>query len=165
MEKKMWTLPRVDFVEFRAGDFCVSSCNSSTTGLSVLFECNAGLNYGESGRWKHPVTGDPLGWGGLLFIDNNHNGTFEETDTYHRYGACGTTHEVFLTDPDAKLEDMGIFFEGFYLPCKDDDGDGIEDSENTFQDVYNPVWIWHGEDGNSWHATSNLINTWQYSRS
>ncbi|MBE5799098.1 MAG: hypothetical protein E7321_04020 [Clostridiales bacterium] len=175
MEKKIWSMPEVQAVQFASDAYC-SGCYSTETGLrSVFFQCNAGIkDYGMSVSGRHPTTNEPIGWIGLLYTENGLQPGLqvdgENADKQEvRYGACNITHGVEIVDPNVTLEDLGIFSAGYYLPAhkvyNEENGTYFDSTVNFDETKAIPVWFWRGESGTEWHATQDLITTWEYSKS
>ncbi len=172
MEKKMWTTPRVDFIKFAANEY-ISSCRNDQGQRLYNFFCDT-------------TFGDDTDWIGAIFYDNNNNGVldFVGRDLDENGSAIFTPDSSYAAWDGASFDNYGdafayaanynngadqfvmnfnscnatvqttstsIFQTGFYVPY-----DNNYTSGNLLTGNYQQVTIWHGENGNQLHVTTQL---------
>lgn len=173
MEKKKWTSPRVDFVEFTAEEY-ISACRNDQNQRLYNFFCDT--TYG----------GTP-GHLGAIFYDNNGNGIFDfigrtddagnsthpdtnsytawDTTSWDNYndafaeawrtdnGADQFVHDFNSCNSTTQTTSTAIFKSGFYVPYVNG---SLLFQESDGTSTVQKVTIWHGNDGNNLHVTNQL---------
>lgn len=159
MEKKFWTPPRINFVEFAANEY-VSSCRDDKGYTFYKFICDATLWDAPTNSWIYMDNGS--GISGRIYRDSNSNGVWDESDTFDGpFKGCGASTSG--EGDESHILSSQYFYSGFYIPTyyvsgRDEQGN-VTSLQETTGDLNNiiSVTVWNG-DGNL-HASHNIDYT------